>query len=322
MRRQGKEAIGMALFVTESQVAELLDMPTALAAVEEVIRLHGQGRAVNHPRQRVRRNGVLLHWMGAAVPEWGLTGFKVYTPQSALFFLYGVNGELLMVAEAARLGQIRTGAASGVATKFMARKDASVVGMIGAGFQAETQLLALCQVRPIQKIFVFSRTAERRETFARRMSEQLGIPVLAVASADAAVKDADIVVTVTTSKEPVLLGAWLKAGMHINAVGSNALVRRELDTEAVRRCHRLVVDDRVQAQMECGDLLMAAERGDIAWDRLVELGEVVAGKVAGRERDEEITLFESQGIALWDLAVGKVVYERAKERGIGNPLPF
>ncbi len=312
----------MALFVTENQVAELLDMPTAIAAVEEVMRLHGQGRAVNHPRQRVRRYGVILHWMGAAVPEWGLTGFKVYTPQSALFFLYGVNGELLMVAEAARLGQIRTGAASGVATKFMARKDATIVGVIGTGFQAETQLLALSLIRPIQKAFVFSRTPERRETFAQRMSEQLGISVVAAPSAEAAVKDADIVVTVTTSKEPVLAGAWLRAGMHINAVGSNMLVRRELDTEVVRRCHRLVVDDRVQAKMECGDLLMAAERGDIAWDRLTELGEVVAGKVAGRERDDEITLFESQGIALWDLSVGKVVYERAKELNVGHPLPF
>ncbi len=312
----------MALFLTEGQVTQLLDMSTALQVVEKVMRLHGQGEAINHPRQRIRRHGAILHWMGAAVPEWHLTAFKVYTARSVLFSLYGDDGELLMVAEAGRLGQIRTGAASGVATKFMALADAKTVGIIGTGFQAETQLEAICQVRRVKCIRAFSRTAERRERFARMMGERLSVPVHPVASAEEAVSDAEIVVTVTTSKDPVLMGEWLKAGMHINAVGSNALVRHELDAEAVRRCHPIVVDDRWQAQMECGDLLMATERGELAWDRLPELGEVVAGKVKGREKDDDITLFESQGIALWDLAVGKIVYERATAAGLGTLLPF
>ena len=312
----------MAVFVTENQVAGLLDMATAIEAVEEVMRLHGEGRAFNHPRQRMRRQGVILHWMAAAVPEWGLTGFKVYTPRSVLFFLYGSEGELLMVAEAAKLGQIRTGAASAVATKFMARTDARTVGIIGTGFQAETQLEGICQVREIERVLAYSRTPERRQKFALKMSELLGVPVEPVSSAEEAVKGADIVVTATTSHSPVLLGEWLKPGTHINAVGSNSLVRRELDSDAVRKCHRIVVDDRNQAKMECGDLLSAVERGDLAWDRLPELGEVVCGKVKGRESEEEITLFESQGIALWDLAVGKAVYERAKSEGVGSNLPF
>ncbi len=312
----------MAVFITEEQVVSLLDMPTAIEAVEEIMRLHGEGRAFNHPRQRVRRQSAILHWMAATVPEWGLTGFKVYTPRSVLFFLYGAEGELLMVAEAARLGQIRTGAASGVATKFMARTDSRTIGIIGTGFQAETQLTAICQVRQIERVFAYSRTPERRENFALKMTEVLGIPVNPVASAEEAVQNADIIVTITTSHTPVLLGNWLKAGMHINAAGSNSLVRRELDSEAVRKCQRIVVDDRMQARLECGDLLSAVERGDLAWDRLPELGEVVCGKVKGRESDEEITLFESQGIALWDLAVGKVVYERAKSKSIGTNLPF
>ena len=312
----------MAVFITEEQVVSLLDMPTAIEAVEEIMRLHGEGRAFNHPRQRVRRQSAILHWMAATVPEWGLTGFKVYTPRSVLFFLYGAEGELLMVAEAARLGQIRTGAASGVATKFMARTDSRTIGIIGTGFQAETQLTAICQVRQIERVFAYSRTPERRENFARKMTEMLGVPVKPVTSAEEAVQNADIIVTITTSHTPVLLGNWLKAGMHINAAGSNSLVRRELDSEAVRKCQRIVVDDRMQARLECGDLLSAVESGDLAWDRLLELGEVVCGKVRGRESDEEITLFESQGIALWDLAVGKVVYERAKSKSIGTNLPF
>jgi len=312
----------MAVFITEEQVVSLLDMPTAIEAVEEIMRLHGEGRAFNHPRQRVRRQSAILHWMAATVPEWGLTGFKVYTPRSVLFFLYGAEGELLMVAEAARLGQIRTGAASGVATKFMARTDSRTIGIIGTGSQAETQLTAICQVRQIERVFAYSRTPERRENFARKMTEMLGVPVKPVTSAEEAVQNADIIVTITTSHTPVLLGNWLKVGMHINAAGSNSLVRRELDSEAVRKCQRIVVDDRMQARLECGDLLSAVERGDLAWDRLLELGEVVCGKVKGRESDEEITLFESQGIALWDLAVGKVVYERAKSKSIGTNLPF
>ncbi|MCX7967561.1 MAG: ornithine cyclodeaminase family protein [Armatimonadetes bacterium] len=312
----------MAVFVTENQVASLLDMPTAIEAVENVMRLHGEGLAFNHPRQRVKREGVILHWMAATVPEWGLTGFKVYTPVSVLFFLYGIGGELLMVAEAARLGQIRTGAASGVATKFMARTNSQTVGIIGTGFQAETQILAICQVRKIERIFAYSRNPERREKFAQKMTELLGITVKPTASAEEAVQNADIIVTITTSHNPVLLGSWLRPGTHINAAGSNSLVRRELDSEAVRKCQRIVVDDRNQAKIECGDLLSAVERGDLAWDRLPELGEVVCGKVKGRESEDEITLFESQGIALWDLAVGRVVYERAKAKGIGMELPF
>lgn len=312
----------MAIFVTESQVAELLDMPSAIEAVEGIMRLHGEGRAQNVPRQRVRRKGAILHWMAATVPDWGLTGFKVYTPRSALFFLYGAEGELLMVAEAAKLGQIRTGAASAVATKFMARRNSQKVGIIGTGFQAETQILAICQVLEVERVNAYSRTIERREQFARKMTELLKIPVTPVPSAEEAVSDADVVVTVTTSPTPVLFGEWLKPGMHINAVGSNSLARRELDSEAVRKCRRIAVDDRRQAQIECGDLLHAAERGELAWDRLPELGEIVTGKVKGRESDDEITLFESHGIALWDLAVGKVIYERAVDRQLGQPLPL
>lgn len=312
----------MAIFVTEGQVAELLDMPSAIEAVEGIMRLHGEGRAQNVPRQRVRRKGAILHWMAATVPDWGLTGFKVYTPRSALFFLYGAEGELLMVAEAAKLGQIRTGAASAVATKFMARRNSRKVGIIGTGFQAETQILAICQVLEVERVNAYSRTIERREQFARKMTELLKIPVTPVPSAEEAVSDADVVVTVTTSPTPVLFGEWLKPGMHINAVGSNSLARRELDSEAVRKCRRIAVDDRRQAQIECGDLLHAAERGELAWDRLPELGEIVTGKVKGRESDDEITLFESHGIALWDLAVGKVIYERAVERQLGQPLPL
>ncbi|MCS7223896.1 MAG: ornithine cyclodeaminase family protein [Armatimonadetes bacterium] len=312
----------MALFLSEKDVTELLDIPTAVEAVKEVMALHGLGQAVNCPRQRIRRNGRLLHWMAATVAQWGLTGFKVYTDRSALFFLYDFDGALVAVMEAARLGQVRTGAASAVASQWMARRDSQRLAVIGAGFQAETQVLALDFVFKFQEIWVTSRSEERRSTFCQRMATMIGDRIFPTGKIEEMVGKAAIVVTVTTSSQPVLLGKWLSAGTHINAVGANSLLRRELDREAVDRCQRVVVDDRVQTQQECGDLLASVESGRLSWGNLIQLGQVVAGQVAGRESPDEITLFDSHGIALWDLAVGKRVWERARESQRGLRLPF
>ncbi len=312
----------MSLYLTEDEVVCLLDMPSAIEAVRRVMDWHGRGLAVNHPRQRIRRNGTILHWMGSAVSQWGLTGFKVYSEKSALFFLYGGDGRLLAVMSAVRLGQIRTGAASAVASRLMARPDSRRIAIIGAGFQAETQVLALCHTFSVDQIFVFSRTEERRNAFCQRLAEATGSLPIAVSDPADAVGKADIVVTVTTSAHPVLMGRWLRPGTHINAVGANSVLRRELDGEAVDRCQRIVVDDRVQSAGECGDLLASVERGRFSWSDLPQLGQVVSGQLVGRDREDEITLFDSHGIALWDLAVAKLIYERALEKGLGTPLPF
>jgi ornithine cyclodeaminase/alanine dehydrogenase-like protein (mu-crystallin family) len=232
------------------------------------------------------------------------------------------SGQLLACMEAGRLGQIRTGAASGLATRHMARPDAATVGIIGSGFQASTQLEAICAVRPIQQARVYSRRPERREEFARQMSERLNLEVAAVGSAQECVSGADVVVTITSAREPVLQGEWLAAGAHVNAAGGNHWMRREIDEAAVTRSQVIVVDDLDQAKLECGDLLWPEARGAFRWDMAHELQEVVAGRVAGRPSDQAITLFESMGVALEDIAAAQLVYHKAREQGIGQELPF
>ncbi len=209
-----------------------------------------------------------------------------------------------------------------MATKYMARGDAATVAVIGSGFQARTQLEAVCAVRGIKGVKVFSPREERREEFAKRSTGSLSVEVTAVASAHEAVEGADIVIVITSAREPALLGEWLSPGAHINAAGGNHWMRREIDEEAVQRSEVIVVDDLDQAKIECGDLLWLEPRGSFRWDMAKELQDVVAGRVNGRPSASSITLFESMGLALEDIAAAQLVYAKAKEQGIGQELPF
>jgi ornithine cyclodeaminase/alanine dehydrogenase-like protein (mu-crystallin family) len=316
----------MPLFIREEEVLRLLPMADALACVEEAFRLHGSGKAINNPRTRVRTEGATLHSMAAALPSLKALGYKTYTTARGRaqfhFHLYDCEtGELLAVAQANHLGQIRTGAASGVSTKHMARQDAKVLGVIGTGFQAVTQVEAVCAVRPIERVVVFGRQAERRRAFCEEMTRRLGgLPVHPAERPEEAVAAADVVVTITSSREPVFDGAHLKAGTHVNAAGSNSLLRREVDEETVRRSGVIAVDDREQAKTECGDLFGPVQRGALSWEGVRELGEIVAGRSPGRRDASEITLFASQGLALEDVAVGLHVYRLAKAQGAGAEI--
>jgi ornithine cyclodeaminase/alanine dehydrogenase-like protein (mu-crystallin family) len=232
------------------------------------------------------------------------------------------TGKLDGVLQPSTLAWIRTGAASGVATKYMAAPDASVVGIIGTGRQASTQLEGICAVRPIKTVKIFSRTAERREQFAREMEDHLGVEVVPVATSAECLAGSQIVVTITNSREPVLDGNLLEPGTHVNAAGSNSWSRRELDEATVRRADLIVVDNLEQAKMECGELLWAEERGIFHGPQAFELRDVVGGRVAGRPRPDAITLFESQGVGIEDTAASAFVLRRARERGLGQELPF
>ena len=317
----------MALFLTEEDVGSLLTMDAAIEALEEAFRHQAAGTALNSPRRRIRMGGGMLHFMAAADRSTSVTGMKWYggfgpgAPRFHVQLSDSESGELLAVMEAGRLGQVRTGAASGVATKYMARPNARNVGMIGSGYQAETQLEAICRVRQVERVRVFSRTAERRETFAARMAASLDIEVKAVGSAEECVGDADVVAVITSATSPVLEGEWLPEGTHVNAAGVNHWLRRELDGRAVARSSVIVADDVEQARLECADLIHPVERGELTWQRVRELWEVVSGSAAGRTSPNDITLFESQGIALEDIAAGYHVYRLAKERGVGTEVP-
>jgi ornithine cyclodeaminase/alanine dehydrogenase len=317
----------MAIFLTEAEVERLLPMEAAVELLEAAFREQGAGRATNRPRQRVHAPQGMLHLMAAALPSANALGFKAYTTIGGRarfhFTLYDLrSGELLAIMEANRLGQRRTGAASGVATRHLARPEAAVVGLYGCGWQAESQLEAACAVRAIREARVYSRSAERREAFTARMTAALGLPVRAVAEPRAAADGAEILITATSSREPVLLGEWLAPGMHLNVVGSNSLLKREIDDAVVKRADVVVVDARDHVRLEGGDLLGPLERGLLFPETLRELGEVVAGRTQGRTSGEQVTLFKSHGLALEDVAVGAYVYEQARAQGVGVDLPF
>jgi alanine dehydrogenase len=306
------------LHLTESDVRRLLPMTKALELVEAGFRHLAAGQAANHPRRRLQHNSsATLHYMTAVDLATGYIGAKLYTthPRTGAHFivlLWAADGTPLASIEANALGQIRTGAATGVATRFLSRPDARVAGLIGTGFQARTQLEAVACVKNLSEARVFSRLEERRCKFAAEMSELLALPVLPVASAEEAVQDSDIVITATNSREPVLRGEWLSLGAHVNAVGSNQARRRELDSDAVGRAALIVTDSLEQARMESGDLIAAVEAGAAAWDQVVELAEVVAGNHPGRCQAKDITLFKSNGLALEDIAVAGYLYEQVQ----------
>ncbi len=317
----------MALYLKEEEVGSLLEMPMVLDAVEDVMAAHGRGETVDYPRQRVRLPATITHMLQGGVPALNLSGFKVYTSAGgrARFWVHlfdATNGDPVAVLEADRLGMMRTGAAGGVAAKWLARPESRVAGVFGAGWQAEGQVLALCAVRPIERVKVFARHQERLAEFCARMSAATGREVVPAASAEETVRGSDVVVTITTSPKPLFDADWLEPGVHINAAGSNSLARQELSEAAVRRADVICVDARETAMREAGDLMPLLEKGRTQPGRWVELGEVVAGVRPGRTAPGQITLFESQGMAIQDLAVAARVLERAREAGLGAPLPY
>ena len=316
----------MTLRISEEDVRALLPMKVALEAVEESFRSQAAGEISLQPRQRIDfgERG-LLHNMGAADRRSGYFGMKIYASgRGAVRFLVllysSKTAELLALIEAEALGQIRTGAATGVATKFLAPAMARTAAIIGTGYQARTQLQAIAKVRRLEMIWAYGRDPERRETFCSDMSAMLGVPVTPANSAEEAVSDAEIVVTVTNSAQPVLAGAWLRAGTHVNAVGANFAQRRELDALAVERATLIAVDSIAQAKIEAGDLIQAFAGDDGRWNGVVEMAEIVAGKRAGREQPEQITFFKSTGLASWDVAVAARIYERAVADGRGETI--
>lgn len=325
-----------ALWLSGRDVDHLVDIHDAVAQVQEAFQAEFDGRACNHPRVRLRipetaqaREATdlraMLHVLPATLSARELLGVKTYvsSARGATFVvvLFHARQGLLAVIEADRLGQMRTGAASGVATRFMAREDASVAAVIGTGWQARTQVEAVCSVRSIREVRAYGRNEEKRAGFCRELSDRLGIPVLPAADPREAVRGAHVVITATTSARPVLLGEWLEPGMHVNAAGSNAANRQELDSGAVMRAHAIVVDDRAQARVECGDLVALVQEGRLSWEAMATLAEVVGGGIRPRQLPGDITLFESQGLATEDLALATLCYERALERGEGTPLP-
>ncbi len=307
----------MPLFLTESDVSSLLEPADAVAVVEDCFLRMGAGEVENAPRRRLRLPEGALADMAAADLGLGMAGGKLYAATSAgaafvVCLFDAVAGELVAVIEADRLGRLRTGAATGVAAKHLARGGASSLGVIGCGRQAETQVAAVRAAVPsIEHVVAYCRTPERLEAFCERVDAE---PAESHREAGAQ----DVVVTITSSRDPVLRGEWLRPGALVAAAGANVVSRRELDNAVLERATFVCCDSLEQARIESGDLVEPVAAGVLDWLEVHELHEVVSGGVAGRQSDEDIVVFKSNGLAAWDVALGAEAVRRARERGVGT----
>jgi alanine dehydrogenase len=314
------------LHINESEVQKLFTMPLAIEAVEKISKRQAAGEVLVHPRKRFELpESAFFHNMAAADLVGQFVATKQYTYVTGkLKFLVCLwssgSGELLALIEADKMGQMRTGAASGVATKYLARHDAATAGIVGTGGQARTQLEAIAAVRKLNAVKVFGRDAARREKFASEMSSRLGVTVQAVASSAEATSDVAILCTATTASAPVVSGDHVAPGTHINAIGANHMKKRELDAATVAKCSRIYVDSIEQSRQEAGDLVLGFAGREQRWDAVRELSSLVAGICPGRTDEEQITLFKSNGIAAWDLAAAVCVYQMAQEQKLGRQL--
>ena len=317
----------MSIFLNESEVARLLTMPLAVEAVEKAHRELSLGNAIDIPRQRTRVPKTALHILQGALLGDDAVGYKAYTSnRSGNRFLVHVfsasGGHLRVVVEANLLGMVRTGAASAVATRWLARPDAEVLGVFGAGWQAEGNIEAISTVRSLKKVKVFARSADKLADFCAKMTKRLNLEVVPASSAEETVRGSDILTTITTAATPLFKAEWLEPGTHINAAGSNAIIRCEIGEDVLKRCSRIFVDSLDTALKEAGDLIPLLEKGRLSERQLVELGDVIIGRQAGRGSADEITIFESQGLAIQDLAVAVRLEELARQQNLGVTLPY
>ncbi|MBX8633700.1 MAG: ornithine cyclodeaminase family protein [Thermoplasmata archaeon] len=315
----------MAVFLRESDVDRLVGIREAIDILRDSFRMESEGRARILPRSRIRSVDGTLNVMASTIDDLSVSGLKAYFGGrggvSFVVILFSTKEcRTLAVIEAGRLGQIRTGAMSGLVTDIMAVRDAHLLGCIGTGYQAETQVEAVAAVRDINKIIVWSRTAENRRKFADRMREKLGIDTIHAESVSE-LKRCDVLITATSSRTPVISASDVPDTCHINAIGANRMESKELETETVCSAGRIVVDSIEQAKQEARDIVDAVSSSCLDWRDITEVHELVSGhakKIKGRENG--ITIFKSLGIALEDVAIGKYVYDSAIKTGIGTEL--
>lgn len=314
----------MPVYLKEADIVQLLDMPSAIDAVEDVMRQSAVGESENIPRKRARTSSGLFHLMGGASVAYGAHALKAYTSTGSgtrfTILLFRPDGSLDAVLEADHLGRIRTGAASGLATRLFAPPDASTMLLVGSGKQARTQVQAVSCVRDINTVLVWSPNPQHRQALADDLNGTLNLTVMAVDDLPAACASADVITTITSAKDPVLDTAWLSGSVHINACGSNSVHRQELPGPLFTKASLVVVDDLNQARSECGDLVKAVFEDYINWEDIYEMKEAFTARIP--ERPDGVSIFESQGLGLWDLACARLVVNRARQSGVGVQLPI
>jgi alanine dehydrogenase len=317
----------MTLFLRDEDVDQVVSMDQMLEAIESMQHHFGQGEAYNLSRRKIIASGGLLAVMGGGLFYDNVLGVKTYTvvrgKYSFQVSLYDAEtGALLCYTQANRLGQLRTGATTGVAAKYLSNPDAATVGIIGTGYQAPTQLQAVCKVRDIKQVKAYSRDPQHREAFARTMASSLGISVTPVPSHEDAVRGSDIIICIAATMEPVLDGDWLAPGATVIGAGPATWRAREVDDATISRVDKIFVDSAEQVPGEAGDLASAADRGLLQWSQLQELRHAVSGIVKGRSSPEEIVYAKLMGTGVADVAAAKLAYDRARARGVGIEMEW
>lgn len=320
------------LIVNQTEVRQLLPMKECIDIMGETLAAVERGEAILplRPVLRMPEKEGALGMMPSYLRNIDAVGLKVITVfhgnhgtkydshQGAVLLFETSHGQLLSIMDASSITAIRTAAVSGVATRLLARNDASSLAILGSGVQATTHMAAMMESAEIATVRVWSRNADHARHFAQRESKRYGIPVTAAPSVEEAVRDVDIICTTTGAREPILNGEWIAPGTHINAVGSSVAFARELDSNAVRKS-RLFVDRRESTLNEGGDFLLAKQEGAIDDSHiLAEIGELILDKRQGRQKADDITLFKSLGLSVEDLASANYIYKKAIDRGAGT----
>jgi len=331
----------MALLITDHDVHELLSMVDAIDAAELALRELHQGKATNRPRQQFYADNhaalFMMRQFQGAIPELGVMGLRITTDvigttvhkpelrSFGSFMLFDLNtAGLLAIFHDHELQRMRVGAETGVAARYLSRGDGKTVGLLGSGYQAETQLAAVCAVRAIERVRVYSPTEANRNAFASIQSRKLGIIVTAVDSAQQAVDDADLVLASTNASSPVLDGDWLKEGSHVTSIvnSDQRIPRRELDNRTFARAAVVGLGSVEQSkQDQAADIFEAIEAGALSWERVCEIGDVIVGKHRGRMDDKQISVYKNNGLAIEFVALASKVYQLAKDRGLGEKIP-
>ena len=317
----------MTLFLKDEDVAQCVTMDGMLEAIESMQQHYGNGEAHNMTRRKVIADSGMLSVMGGGLFHLGLLGVKTYTVVKGSYSfqvsLYDANtGELLCYTQANRLGQLRTGASTGVSVKHLANPGDVTVGIIGTGGQAPTQLEAVSKVRNIKDVKAFSRTQDRREAFASKMTDTMGLSVSAAASNEDAVRDCDVVLCVAATMDPVVEWAWLKEGSTVIGAGPTTWRAREVDEATIIGAGKIIVDSAEQATIEAGDLCSAVDKGLIQWSKVHELRHVVSGAVTGRDNQGQTVYAKIMGTGVADVAAAKLAYDCAKAKGLGQEMDW
>ena len=314
----------MALYLTESEVNKIIDIKIAIDSVEESFRMMANGEAVNKPRERLPLGSTSMNYMSAGIDSKNITGLKVYVPNSkgTKFYVHIMNaesGEIISIIEANTLGQFRTGAASGVASKFLANQNSRKVLLVGTGFQSFTQALSIDSIFDLEEIYIYSRSEQNRRNFIDQHQSKFKSKLTQIQNIFDP-EDVDIINIITNSKTPVIDEKIVNKGTHINAAGSNHSLRRELDTKTILKANNIFVDDLDQAKKECGDLIYPESLGLIQWRNIINFSDIFRFPKKYSRQTDDITIFESQGLAIWDLVLANKLYTLAKENNLGTSI--